>query len=106
MGQITTNRARVDKLLTNISQRQNVEGLVSEDVLTFVNVKQDSGLIGKYDRSHLRIEHDIVGGRTQYPRVTASVKSSDRYSLEKHGLSGVITEEDKDNEESPTISWS
>jgi len=32
-----------------------------------------------FDKSNLRIEHDIVGGRTPYPRVTASIKDSDRY---------------------------
>jgi len=101
MGSITTNRARVDKLLTGISIRQNVEGLIAEDVLTFVNVQQDSGLIGQYDKSNLRIEHDIVGGETPYPRVTASVKSTNRYALEKHGLSGIVTEEQKENEEQP-----
>lgn len=95
------NRARVDKLLINISRRRNVEGLIADKVLTSVNVVKDSGLIGKYDKSNLRIEHDIVGGEKEYPRVTASVKSTDRYALEKHGLSGVVTEEDKTNEEQP-----
>jgi len=101
MGNIVTNRARVDKLLTNVSIRQNVEGLIAEDVLTFVNVVQTSGLLGKYDKSNLRIEHDIVGGETPYPRVSASIKSTERYSLEKHGLSGIVTEEQKENEEQP-----
>jgi len=98
---VIRNRARIDKLLVNISRRRNVEGLVASQVLTSVFVKQDSGLIGKYDKSNLRIEHDIVGGDTPYPRVSASLKTSDRYSLEKHGLSGTITEEDMDNEEQP-----
>jgi hypothetical protein len=97
----TRNRARVDKMLVEISRRRNVVGLIANQVLTSVFVRKDSGLIGKYDKSNLRIEHDIVGGETPYPRVTASVKDTDRYALEKHGLSGVITEEDKTNEEQP-----
>lgn len=95
------NRARVDKLLVDISLRRNVVGLIADQVLTRVTVKKDSGLIGKYDKSNLRIEHDIVGGETPYPRVSVSIKTSDRYALVKHGISGVITEEDKNNEEAP-----
>jgi hypothetical protein len=95
------NRARVDKLLVNVSRRRNVEGLIANQVLTSVTVTKDSGLIGKYDKSNLRIEHDIVGGETPYPRVAASVKDSDTYLLQKHGLSAIITEEDRANEEQP-----
>ena len=98
---VVRNRARIDKLLVNISRKQKLEGTIADEVLTSVNVVQQSGLIGKYDKSHLRIVHDLVGGETPYPQIVASVKDSDRYSLEKHGLKGVVTEEDKKNEEQP-----
>jgi len=98
---VTRNRARVDTLLVGVSRRRNVEGVIADQVLTFVQRKQTSGLIGKYGKDNLRIVHDLVGGDTPYPRIVATVKSSDRYQIEKHGLSGVVTEEDYDNEEQP-----
>lgn len=101
MGDITRTSARVDKLLVNVSRRRNVEGLVADKVLTNISVVQQTGLIGSYGKGNLRIEHDIVGGETPYPRITSSAKDSDRYVLVKHGLSGVVTEEDYKNEEQP-----
>lgn len=103
MSGVTSTRARVDKLLVNVSRRQNVDelGLVADKVLTFIQVSKSTGLIGNYDKSNLRVEHDLVGGDVPYPRITASVKSSDRYIIEKHGLSGMVNEDDLANEEQP-----
>jgi len=98
---ITRTRARVDKLQVGVSRRRNVEGCIADRVLTKVTVKQTTGLLGKYGKDNLRIEHDIVGGDTPYPRIRATPKSSDRYVVVKHGLSGVVTEEDYANEEQP-----
>ena len=95
------NQARVDKLLVGVSQRQNVAGLIADDVLTRVQVVQTTGLLGKYGVGHLRIEADLVGGETPYPQYISEVTQSDRYVLEKHGLKSVITEEDFKNEEQP-----
>ena len=97
----TKNRARQDVLLTGVSRHRNVAGLVADQVLTFVNVTQDSGLIGKYGKGNLRIDHSIVAGEQPYPRITATTKSTDRYALETHGLSGVVTEKMKKNEAQP-----
>jgi len=100
LGNIRT-QARVDKLLVGVSQRQNVAGLIGDQVLTNVSVKQQTGLLGKYKNGHLRIEADLVGGETPYPQYISDVHESDRYVLEKHGLKSVITEEDFMNEEQP-----
>lgn len=98
---VITTQAREDRLLTNVSQKRVVDGTIADQVLTTTQVVKSSGLVGKYGNQHLRLEHDIVGGDTPYPRITGSVKSSDRYLIVKHGLSGVLTEEMKDNEEQP-----
>jgi hypothetical protein len=96
------NRARVDKLLVNVSQEQPSEGgFICEDVLTRIQVVQETGLIGSTDNDHLRIEADLVGGETPYPQYRSTVKQADRYVLEKHGLKSIITEEDFANEEAP-----
>jgi|GEM_PF-4133865 len=97
----TTTAAREDRLLANVSRRHNVEGLVADQVLTGVTVKKSTGLIGKYGNEHLRIVHDLVGGMATYPRITVDTKSSDRYILEKHGLSDTISEEEIGNEVEP-----
>lgn len=98
----TVTRAREDRLLTNVSRRHQVEGLVADQILTKIsNVKKSTGKIGKYGNEHLRIVHDLVGGMTEYPVVTADTKSSDRYIIEKHGLAAVLSEEEIDNEEQP-----
>lgn len=97
----TSTRAREDRLLTGISRRHNVEGLVADQVLTPVTAKKSTGLIGKFGNEHLRVVHDLVGGLTEYPQITVDTKSSDRYSMEKHGLGVTVTEEEMDNEEQP-----
>lgn len=98
---VTTTRAREDRLLSGVSRRHNVEGLVANQILTGITVKKSTGKIGKYGNEHLRIVHDLVGGMTKYPRITVDTKSSDRYILDKHGLSVTLTEEEIDNEEQP-----
>ena len=98
---VTRNRARQDELLTNVSRRRSVQGLIAGEVLTDLQVGKDSDLIGKYGKENLRVEASIVVGESPYPRITANTKSSDRYALEKHGLSGIVTEADKDNEMQP-----
>ena len=100
MADIKTH-SREDRLLTNVSQKRKAEGTVHEQILTLVQVAKSSGKIGKYGNENLRLEHDIVGGETPYPRITVSTKSSDTYLIEKHGLSVVLTEEMIENEEQP-----
>lgn len=98
MAQLT---AIVDKLLTNVSQQYVPEGFVSEDVLPLLTVTQKTGKIGKYGKSHLRIEHSLTGGRAAYRRVEPTVRSSDTYSVESHGLSALVSEDDYRNVEQP-----
>lgn len=94
-------KAIVDKLLTDVSRMYIPEGYVSESILPVAQSKQKSGLIGKYGKSHLRIEHSLSGGRAAYRRVEPIVRSSDAYLIESHGLEGVVTEDDYSNVEQP-----
>lgn len=94
-------KAIVDKLLTNVSQMYIPEGYISEMVLPVVESKQKTGKLGKYGKDHLRIEHSLAGGRGQYRRVEPIVRSSDSYSIESHGLEGMVTEDDYANVEQP-----
>lgn len=94
-------KAIVDKLLTNVSQAYIPDGFISESVLPLISVQQKSGLLGKYGKNHLRIEHSLVGGRGEYRRVEPIVRSSTTYNIESHGLEGLVTEDDYRNVELP-----
>ena len=93
--------AQVNKLLTNISNKIVPEGYISEMILPVVQVKQSTGLLGAYGTSHLRIETSITGGKNKYPRVDTRQYSTQTYTIQKHGLSDIVTEEDKVNVEQP-----
>jgi hypothetical protein len=94
-------RAQVDKLLTKVSSGYFPKGYVSEAVLPLIQVKQYSGLLGKYGQSHLRIENSIKGGRGKYRRVETLARSTTTYLVEGHGLEGFVSKEDYANVEEP-----
>jgi hypothetical protein len=95
-------KALVDKLLTNVSNAYIPEGYISEEVLPTLSVKQKTGKIGKYGTSHLRIVNSKMGGRGKAPRFEPIVREvDDTYSIESHGLEGMVTEDDYSNVEEP-----
>ena len=96
-------QATVDKLVTQASRGlfQKDSQYVSELIFPEITVKQTTGLIGKYGKSHLRIVNSLMGGRGTTPRVHVDAVDSDSYSIEKHGLSDLLTEEDFDNFDKP-----
>lgn len=94
-------KAFVDKLLTNVSIGYKADGLIAEQVLPTLQVKQSSGKLAKYGTSHLRIEHSTAGGRSKFRRVEAMVRSSSSYLVATHGLEGVVTPDDYDNFDLP-----
>lgn len=95
-------KAIVDKLLTNVSNGfEGTEGHIADLLFPMLSSKQKTGKIGKYGAAHLRIEHSLVGGRSEYRRVEPIVRSSDAYSVESHGLEGLVTEDDYRNVEEP-----
>lgn len=94
-------KAIVSKLLTNVSQMYTPEGYISEEILPNLKVKQKTGKIGKYGLNHLRIVNAKMGGRGKAARFEPIVRDSDLYSIESHGLEGLVTEDDYDNVEEP-----
>ena len=95
--------AQVDKYLTNASRGlfPSKFNFIADKVLPKIMVKQTSGLIGSYDKEHLRIVNSVMGGRGEAPRVDVGTKSTNTYLIEKHGLSDIVSEEDYDNVEAP-----
>lgn len=93
--------AIVDKLLTYVSQMILPHGLICDQVLPQISVKQRTGLLAGYGNGHLKIVSSRVGGQGEFRRVDAITRESDTYHLEKHGLFDTVTEDDYDNVEAP-----
>lgn len=94
-------KAIVDKLLSNVSSQYVPQGFISESVLPVIQSKQNTGKLGLYGNGMLRIENTLKGGRGQYQRVDVVTRSTDSYTIEGHGLEGIVTEDDYDNVEAP-----
>jgi hypothetical protein len=93
--------AIVDKLLTNVSSQYVPEGFISEMVFPVVQSVQKTGKLAKYGTDHLRVENTLIGGRGKYARAETVSRSSSTYSIEGHGLEGIVTEDDYANVEKP-----
>jgi len=98
---MTQNRAIVDKLLTNVSNKYVPTGYLSERILPEINVIQTSGKLAGYGNDHIRIGSYLHSGAGEYARVTVDNRQDQGYVLEKHALSTVVTEEDFSNVEQP-----
>lgn len=98
---MTQNRAIVDKLLTNVSNKYVPLGYLSERILPLITVRQTTGLLGGYGNDHIRIETFLHSGDGPYPRVKVRNRNTQTFTLQKHALSAVIPEEEFDNVEQP-----
>lgn len=94
-------KAIVDKLLTNVSNAYIPTGYISEAALPTLSVKQKTGKIGKYGNNHIRLVNAKMGGRGKARRFEPIIRDSDLYSVESHGLEGLVTEDDFANVEEP-----
>lgn len=93
--------AIVDKILSGVSEGYFPQGYISESILPLVQVGQYTGKLAKYGDSHLRIERSITGGEGKYRRVSPITREQQSYSIEGHGLEGVVTKRDKKNLDRP-----
>lgn len=98
---MTVNRAIVDKLLTNVSNKYMPTDYLSERILPELNVVQDTGKLAGYGNNHIRIGTFLHTGTGEYPRVDVYNRNNQGYVLEKHALATIITEEDFANVEQP-----
>lgn len=98
---MTQNKAIVDKLLTNVSNKYAPIEYISEKILPSINVVQTSGKLAGYGNDHLRANDFIHSGTGKYVEVKIDNRNTQTYSLDKHGLSTIVTEEDFANVEQP-----
>jgi len=94
-------KAIVDKLLTNVSSAIVPEGYLSEKLFPKLPVSQTSGKLGGYGRQHLRITNTVMSGEGKARRVKPIVRNDSNYSIDDHGLEGVVTKRDRENVEAP-----
>lgn len=94
-------RAIVDELLSKASSAYIPQGYVCEQILPMITSVQSTGKLGKYGQSHLRIENSLKAGRGKYRRVEAITRSTDTFSIEGHGLEGMVSAEDYRNVQIP-----
>lgn len=98
---MSQQKAIIDKLLTNVSSAYIPEGFISESIFPVVESMQKTGKLAKYGTDHLRVEQTIIGGGGEYGRIKTQVRSNTSYSIEGHGLEGLVTEDDYSNVEKP-----
>lgn len=94
-------KALIDKYLTNASKGYFPEGFIAESINPIITVKQRSGLLAGYGNNHIRLVNTIYGGRGKAPRFEAIVRSSQSYYIDRHGLEGMVTEDDYINVDLP-----
>lgn len=96
--------ALVDKPLTNVSNGlfQEMTSFICERLLPNIPVVQQTGKVGKYGTSHLRVHANSMGGRGEAPRVELVAPDvSTTYTVEDHGLEIVLSPNDYRNYELP-----
>lgn len=92
-----------DLLLTDVSAGvfSDQFELVSEKLFPVIKSKMSTGKLGKYGKQHLRIESTLKAGRGEYRRVETITRSTTGYSIEGHGLEGLVTPDDYRNVQQP-----
>jgi hypothetical protein len=98
---MTQNKALVDKLLTNVSNQYVPQDYIAERILPTFTVMEDSGKIGAYGNDHIRAGSYLHSGDGEYAKVKVDNRNLKTYSLEKHALSTIISEEDFRNVPAP-----
>lgn len=94
MSQLTS---QIDELLSAASAAYVPEGYLADLVLPSIGAIHSTGKLAKYGNQHLRIEHSITGGKGAFKRVESITRSTSSFSIEKHGLSAIVTDEDYKN---------
>ncbi len=93
----TQMRGIVDPLLSNVSSMYVPDGAIADKFFPALKFAQYTGKLGGYGKSHLRIEGTVVGGRGRYREVQSITRTTQSFTIQGHGLSGMVTDEDYRN---------
>lgn len=87
----------IDPLLTNVSSMYVPDGCIADSLLPAVKFAQYTGKLGGYGKNHLRIENSVIGGKGKYRQVESITRTTSGFTIEGHGLSGLVTKHDYKN---------
>lgn len=93
----TQMKGIVDPLLSNVSSAYIPDGAVADSLLPGVKFAQYTGKFGSYGKNHLRIENTVVGGKGKYRQVESIVRNTSSFTIEGHGLTGMVSKHDYKN---------
>ncbi|MBF0315602.1 MAG: hypothetical protein HQK52_19435 [Oligoflexia bacterium] len=93
--------AMYDKLLTTVSTGYFPTGFIATKIFPSLPVKQSTGALAGYGSDHIRIENTLMGGRGKAPRYESMTRKISYYSVERHGIEGLVTQDDYDNYDLP-----
>ncbi len=91
----------IDPLLTDASSMYVPDGAIADSLLPAVKFAQYTGKLGSYGTNHLRIESTVIGGKGKYRQVESIIRSTSGFTIEGHGLSGLVTKHDYKNVTDP-----
>lgn len=91
----------VSPLLTSHSLKYTNDNYISEQVFPIVKVKKDTGQIATYGMDNLRIANSIRAQGSSTNEVNHTVTIGAHYILKEHALKELVTDEEKENADSP-----
>ena len=91
-----SNQIHIDKALTEISVSYKNEAFIADKVAPMVPVKHDSDKFFVYSKDNLRLEETIRANGSPAREVDWNVSSSS-YTLEKHSLRHLVTDDSVEN---------
>ncbi len=99
----TNDRAVLDRFLTQHSNGlfNEASDFIAEQILPAVGVGPTTGKVPGYDSDHLRIVNTVHRGKGEYVRIDSGAKNSSNYEIVDHGLTHVITDNDRRNATTP-----
>ena len=91
----------VDPLLTQVARGYRPLGHVNEVILPVLNVNKDTGQIGVYDASNLRIVTAIKAPEGETPTVTSNVSQATAWTLVEHAIKALASDRNASNQDRP-----
>ncbi len=93
----TQMKGIIDPLLTNVSSAYVPDGCIGDTLFPALKFSQYTGKLGGYGKNHLRIENTIIGGKGKYRQVESIVRTTQGFTIDGHGLSGLVSKQDYKN---------
>lgn len=91
----------IDPMLTNVAKGYTPLSHINEVIMPPLGVKKASGKIGVYGADGMRIVSSVKSPEGETPTFRMDVSIASAYSLVKHAVKALASDEDKDNQDKP-----